>query len=137
MTEKPRDVDEEFTQLFGFSKIDLDKKVYKLISVIESNDPDTAAEQVSAYELLVQITNAVTRLAADAARARKNRQPKHNYAKVTLFKNDGNYDTEEEWRIPDNANNPHDMINSPDFRRIGDGFVLVQSRHPWESLALL
>src|SRR6185295_18219517 len=52
-------------------------------------------------------------------------------AKVTLFKESGKYYTEEEWRVPENATTPHDMIRSEDFRRIGKGAVLVQSQEPW------
>jgi len=52
-------------------------------------------------------------------------------AKVTLFKESGKYYTEEEWRVPENAISPRDMIRSEDFRRIGKGAVLVQSQEPW------
>ncbi len=52
-------------------------------------------------------------------------------AVVTLFKQSGKYYTEEEWEIPEGAIGPHDMINSPDFRRIDGGVVLVNEQEPW------
>jgi hypothetical protein len=52
-------------------------------------------------------------------------------AKVTLFKPSGKYYTEEEWAIPSDAKGPHDMANSPDFRRIDGGVVLVDAQEPW------
>lgn len=55
-----------------------------------------------------------------------------NRATVILFKEDGKYYTEEEWRIPEGAIVPSDMIRSPDFRRIGGvGHVLVDTQEPW------
>lgn len=54
-----------------------------------------------------------------------------NRAKVVLFKPNGKYYTEEYWTIPENAIGPHDMIKSPDFRRIGNGSVLVETQEPW------
>lgn len=48
-------------------------------------------------------------------------------ASVTLFKPSGKYYTGESWRVPENAIGPYDMASSPDFRRIGDGPVLVES----------
>ena len=50
---------------------------------------------------------------------------------VTLFKPSGKYYTTEMWRIPEGAIGPHDMEDSPDFRRIGGGAVLVDSQEPW------
>ena len=52
-------------------------------------------------------------------------------AKVTLFKPSGKYYTEEEWEIPPNAIGPYDMAESPDFRTIGHGPVLVETQEPW------
>lgn len=52
-------------------------------------------------------------------------------ARVTLFKPSGKYYTSEEWRIPKGAIGPYDMLNSPDFRRIGGGTVLVEAQEPW------
>lgn len=66
-------------------------------------------------------------------------------AKVILFKPSGKYYTEEEWRLPERINDyspergqfwreviiPADMIDSPDFRRIGGGPVLVETQEPW------
>lgn len=52
-------------------------------------------------------------------------------AKVTLFKPSGKYYTEEEWEIPENAIGPYDMAESPDFRAIGGGPVLVETQEPW------
>lgn len=52
-------------------------------------------------------------------------------AKVILFKETGKYYTEEEWRIPEGAIGPYDMDRSPNFRRIGNGAVLVESQEPW------
>lgn len=52
-------------------------------------------------------------------------------AKVILFKENGKYYTEEEWEIPSYAKGPYDMIHSADFRRIGNGAVLVETQEPW------
>lgn len=52
-------------------------------------------------------------------------------ASVTLFKPSGKYYTCEEWEIPADAIGPYDMKNSPDFRRIGGGAVLVDTQEPW------
>lgn len=48
-------------------------------------------------------------------------------ASVTLFKESGKYYTIESWRVPAGAIGPHDMAGSPDFRRIGNGAVLVEA----------
>lgn len=48
-------------------------------------------------------------------------------ALVTLFKPSGKYYTEETWEIPEGAIGPYDMINSPDFRTISGGAVLIES----------
>lgn len=65
------------------------------------------------------------------------------HAKVILFKPNGKYYTEEEWRIPEQVPSesrpgqtrkvigPYDMEHSPDFRRISGGAVLVESQEPW------
>lgn len=47
------------------------------------------------------------------------------------------YYTEEEWLIPVNAITPFDMAHSQDFRRIGNGPVLVETQEPWGFPALL
>lgn len=52
-------------------------------------------------------------------------------AKVILFKESGRHYTEEEWSIPENAHAPGDMLRSEDFRRIGNGAVLVEAQEPW------
>lgn len=65
-------------------------------------------------------------------------------ATVFLFKESGKYYTEEEWRIPteeearsagmDSRGDmviPYVMRWSPDFRRIGNGPVLVVTQEPW------
>lgn len=66
-------------------------------------------------------------------------------AKVILFKPSGIYYTEEEWRIPKTVNvytslggiyrrkpiGPYDMKQSPDFRRIDGGPVLIYTQEPW------
>jgi hypothetical protein len=52
-------------------------------------------------------------------------------ARVVLFKASGKYYTEEEWEIPANAITPHDMLASPDFRRLEGGKVLVEAQEPW------
>ena len=54
-----------------------------------------------------------------------------NRERVLLFKPEGKYYTEEHWLIPDGAIIPYEMINSPDFRRIGGGAVLVDTQDPW------
>lgn len=46
-------------------------------------------------------------------------------ATVILFKASGKYYTTESWRVPDGAVGPWDMEESPDFRRIEGGAVLV------------
>ena len=49
-------------------------------------------------------------------------------ATVVLFKPSGKYYTTEDWRVPDKGFvGPYDMIDSPDFRRISGGAVLVSS----------
>jgi len=48
-------------------------------------------------------------------------------ASVTLFKESGKYYTGESWRVPAGAIGPYDMAKSPDFHRIGNGAVLVES----------
>lgn len=52
-------------------------------------------------------------------------------AKVILFRKSGKYYTEEEWEIPEKAIGPYDMYDSPDFRTIGGGSVLVETQEPW------
>jgi hypothetical protein len=56
-------------------------------------------------------------------------------AHVILFKPNGKYYTTESWRIPapptpTQVSLPHDMLHSPDFRRIAGGSVLVEDG-PW------
>ena len=58
-------------------------------------------------------------------------------AKVVLFKESGKYYTEEEWLIPARAITPFDMARSQDFRRIGNGPVLVETQEPSGFPALL
>ena len=55
----------------------------------------------------------------------------YHTAQVILFKDSGKYYTEEWWDIPDDAIGPHDMKRSPQFRRIGNGKVLVETQEPW------
>lgn len=62
---------------------------------------------------------------------------------VILFRDSGTYYTEEEWEVPETVPSafddvdkrpvigPYDMIHSPDFRRIGNGKVLVSTQEPW------
>ncbi|MEV4939576.1 hypothetical protein [Streptomyces zaomyceticus] len=52
-------------------------------------------------------------------------------ARVILFKPSGKYYTEEEWRVPAGAIGPYAMKESPDFRRISGGAVLVDTQEPW------
>jgi hypothetical protein len=52
-------------------------------------------------------------------------------AKVILFKSSGKYYTEEEWEVPEGIITPADMRLSPDFRRIDNGKVLVETQEPW------
>lgn len=67
-------------------------------------------------------------------------------AKVILFKPSGKYYTEEEWTVPEFVHDglsdrglaparkvigPYDMEQSPDFRRIDGGPVLVCTQEPW------
>lgn len=58
-------------------------------------------------------------------------------ATVILFKDSGKYYTEEEWEFPSPQElgrpviGPYDMGESPDFRRIGEGKVLVVTQEPW------
>lgn len=65
--------------------------------------------------------------------------------RVDLFKPSGKWYTEEDWRIPQWVHDhspqrgafkrrpigPYDMAQSPDFRRIDGGPVLVPSQDPW------
>jgi hypothetical protein len=62
--------------------------------------------------------------------------------KVILFKEFGKYYTEEEWEVPATVRDtpesrerpaigPYDMWHSPNFRRIGNGAVLIPSQEPW------
>jgi hypothetical protein len=50
-----------------------------------------------------------------------------------LFKPSGKYYTEEYWVVPHAPSNYHPacMIESPDFRRIGGGAVLVDDEEVW------
>lgn len=48
-------------------------------------------------------------------------------AEVILFKPGGKYYTVDYWRVPEGAIGPYDLAQSPDFRRIGNGAVLVTS----------
>jgi hypothetical protein len=64
---------------------------------------------------------------------------------VILFKPMGKYYTEEDWTVPEIVKDwsesrggfereclaPFDMIQSPDFRRISGGAVLVPTQEPW------
>ena len=66
-------------------------------------------------------------------------------ARVILFRRSGKYYTEENWRIPEVVDDwsehrghytreplaPYDMGESPDFRRIDQGPVLITSDNPW------
>jgi hypothetical protein len=67
-------------------------------------------------------------------------------AKVILFKESGKYYTEEKWEIPTKEElaekqkgikfpwyefMPGCMLLSKDFRRIGNGSVLIESQEPW------
>ena len=54
-----------------------------------------------------------------------------NMAKVLLFKESGKYYSEDYWDIPEDAIGPFDMRKSKDFRRIGNGAVLVPTQEPW------
>ena len=54
-----------------------------------------------------------------------------NMVRVTLFKESGKFYTEEDWRVPENAVGPYDMRRSEDFRRIGNGPVLIPESSPW------
>lgn len=70
-------------------------------------------------------------------------------ARVILFKPAGKYYTEEDWEIPTEEQilagggtggdkwTPYCMRFSPDFRRISDGHVLVESQEPWRYPHLL
>lgn len=50
---------------------------------------------------------------------------------VILFKPSGKYYTEKQWEIPEDAIGPFDMVNSPDFRRIDGGPVLINDEVIW------
>lgn len=52
-------------------------------------------------------------------------------ARVILFRRSGKYYTEEYWDIPKGAIIPAAMEDSPDFRRIEGGPVLVDTQEPW------
>lgn len=51
--------------------------------------------------------------------------------RVVLFKPNGRYCTEESWAVPADADGPWSMNESPDFRRISGGPVLIESQEPW------
>jgi hypothetical protein len=57
--------------------------------------------------------------------------PPETFAEVTLFKASGKYYTTEKWRVPAGTIGPYDMEDSPDFRRISGGAVLVGTQEPW------
>ena len=65
--------------------------------------------------------------------ARRDFEEEHGPIKVKaiLFKESGKYYTEGLWTIPEKTLGPFDMVNSPDFRRIGNGAVLIESQEPW------
>lgn len=50
---------------------------------------------------------------------------------VVLFTDSGEAKERELWRIPQCAMGPEDMRLSPDFRRVGDGDILVRTQKPW------
>ena len=62
------------------------------------------------------------------AAARQHTEQKVN---VILFRKSGRYYTEEKWRIPHGALTPAEMCDSPDFRRVDRGAVLIPSQEPW------
>ena len=67
----------------------------------------------------------------------ENDQPEDDgTAEVKLFKRSGRYYTTERWRVPKGVNFPSDMRQSPDFRRIDMGPVLVTSER-WGFPAIL
>ncbi len=51
--------------------------------------------------------------------------------RAILFKRSGKYYTEEDWRVADDAIGPWAVKDSPDFRRIDGGPVLVETQEPW------
>lgn len=52
-------------------------------------------------------------------------------AEIELFKPSGKYYTTDWWEVPAGAIGPYDMKDSPDFRRIDGGAVLVLTQEPW------
>lgn len=52
-------------------------------------------------------------------------------ARVILFKDSGQYYSADYWEIPEGAIGPWDMERSEDFRRIGNGAVLIETQEPW------
>ncbi len=58
-------------------------------------------------------------------------------ATVSLFKDSGKWYCDEDWIIPEKAIGPWDMADSPDFRRIGNGKVLVHEQEPFGFPVLL
>ncbi|MCC3299352.1 hypothetical protein [Arthrobacter caoxuetaonis] len=69
--------------------------------------------------------HSVVEPAADLGAAAQEAQTRT--ATVTLFKDSGKYSVQEAWRLPVRAVTAADMIFSPDFRRIGNGGVLVDA----------
>lgn len=59
----------------------------------------------------------------------KTNNEKTRTVSVVLFKESGKYYSEESWRVPNNNNSvgPAEMVNSPDYHRIGKGKVLITS----------
>ena len=52
-------------------------------------------------------------------------------ASVILFRKSGKYYTQEEWEVPESALGPHDMVRSPDFRRIDATERIVAAAVAW------
>lgn len=66
-------------------------------------------------------------------KAQNNPRGVPTHATVILLKEDGSYDGEEQWRIPEKTITPFDMLRSPDFNhnRLKNRPLMVESQYPW------
>ena len=90
----------------------------------------------SEYKATIERNLAMSELVQDVRRinkAQNNPGGVPTHATVTLLDEDGSYHTEEQWRIPEKAITPFDMLRSPDFdeNRLKNRLVLVESQYPW------
>jgi hypothetical protein len=114
-----------------------DELADQISALLDAVEADANEEDRSQQEILETLIGDIRRTLAG--------EPEDRRAKVILFKPSGKYYTEEAWRIPAQVEDyspkrgnyvrrpilPSDMLQSPDFRRIDFGAVLVVSQEPW------